>query len=84
MVSVEGNGVEGAASGPYTDNQAAPLSLYEFAPDGTSARDQGGLPCPSADAFRHELPRVGRIRLVFGGNPSARGNGEYLTVGIWR
>jgi PEP-CTERM motif len=26
VVSVEGNGVEGAASGPYTDNQAAPLT----------------------------------------------------------
>ena len=37
VVSVEGNGVEGAASGPYTDNQAAPLTLFEFAPDGTSA-----------------------------------------------
>jgi len=37
VVSVEGNGVRGAASGPYTDNQAAPLTLFEFAHSGTSS-----------------------------------------------
>ena len=31
VVSVEGNGVEGALSGPYTDNQASPLTLFQFA-----------------------------------------------------
>ena len=52
VVSVEGSGVEGAASGPYTDNQAAPLTLFEFAPDGTSApatyapRVRAGRCCP--------------------------------------
>lgn len=37
VVSVEGNGVQGAASGSYTDNQAAPLSLFEFSHNGTSS-----------------------------------------------
>ena len=36
VVSVEGNGVEGA-TGTYTDNQAAPLSLFEFSHSGTSS-----------------------------------------------
>ena len=36
VVSVEGNGV-GAASGPYTDNQAAPLTLFQYQTGGTSA-----------------------------------------------
>jgi hypothetical protein len=37
VVSVEGNGVEGAVSGPYTDNQAAPLTLFQFSHNGTSS-----------------------------------------------
>ncbi len=37
VVSVEGNGVQGALSGPFTDNQAAPLSLFQFQTTGTSA-----------------------------------------------
>ncbi|HMI20681.1 MAG TPA: PEPxxWA-CTERM sorting domain-containing protein [Sphingomonas sp.] len=36
VVSVEGNGVWGAASGGYTDNQAAPLTLMQFSHEGTS------------------------------------------------
>ena len=37
VVSVEGNGVPGALSGPYTDNQAAPLTLFQFSHSGTSS-----------------------------------------------
>jgi hypothetical protein len=37
VVSVEGNGVQGATSGPYTDNQAAPLTLFQFSHTGTSS-----------------------------------------------
>lgn len=37
VVSVEGNGVQGAISGPYADNQAAPLSLFQYQTNGTSS-----------------------------------------------
>lgn len=37
VVTVEGNGVQGASSGAYTDNQASPLTLFQFAPTGTSS-----------------------------------------------
>ena len=37
VVSVEGNGVWGAASGSYTDNQAAPLTLMQFSHNGASS-----------------------------------------------
>jgi hypothetical protein len=36
VVAVEGNGVPGAASGSYTGNQAAPLTLFQYRPSGTS------------------------------------------------
>src|ERR1700759_3126959 len=37
VVSVEGAGVQGATSGSYTDNQAAPLTLFQFAHNGTAS-----------------------------------------------
>lgn len=37
VVSVEGNGVFGAPSGPYTDNQASPMTLFQYTPVGTSS-----------------------------------------------
>ena len=37
VVAVEGNGVYGATSGAYTDNQAAPLSLFQYAHVGTAS-----------------------------------------------
>src|ERR1700678_443734 len=37
VVAVEGNGVFGAASGPYTDNQAAPLTLFQYSVTGTAS-----------------------------------------------
>lgn len=51
VVSVEGNGVMGAASGQYSDNQAAPLSLFQFAPAGTTlASYVGSLVLPQTAA----------------------------------
>lgn len=47
VISVEGNGVVGAASGPYADNQASPLTLFQYAPVGTtSATYTGSLVLP--------------------------------------
>lgn len=37
VVSVEGNGVVGASSGAYTDNQASPVSLFQYSLVGSSA-----------------------------------------------
>ncbi len=37
IVSVSGNGVVGASSGSYTDNQASPLTLFQYQPTGTSS-----------------------------------------------
>lgn len=42
VVSVEGNGVMGAASGAYTDNQASPLTLFSFSHNGTSSASYAG------------------------------------------
>jgi hypothetical protein len=42
VVSVEGNGVIGATSGPYTDNQAAPLTLFNYTPTGTTSVSYAG------------------------------------------
>jgi hypothetical protein len=35
VVSVEGNGVVGATSGSYTDNMASPITLFQYAINGT-------------------------------------------------
>jgi hypothetical protein len=37
VVAVEGNGVRGAASGPYTLAQAVPISLFQYQTNGTSS-----------------------------------------------
>src|SRR6185437_13888144 len=37
VVSVEGNGVVGASSGVYTDNQASPFTLFQYQPNGTTS-----------------------------------------------
>jgi hypothetical protein len=81
VVSVEGNGVEGAASGPYTDNQAAPLTLFEFAPDGTSAPATyvGSLVLPQT-ASGANSPVSGEYGSSSEGTLQLSGNGKYLTI----
>ena len=81
VVSVEGNGVEGAPGGPYTDNQAAPLSLFEFAPDGTSAPATyvGALVLPQT-AQGANSPVSGEYGSSSEGALQLSGNGKYLTI----
>jgi hypothetical protein len=81
VVSVEGNGVEGAPGGPYTDNQAAPLSLFEFAPDGTSAPATyvGALVLPQT-AQGANSPVSGEYGSSSEGTLQLSGNGRYLTI----
>lgn len=80
VVSVEGNGVWGAASGTYTDNQAAPLTLFQFAPTGTSSASYAGslvLPQTSSGA---NSAISGEYGSSSEGALQLSGNGAYLTV----
>jgi len=80
VVSVEGAGVFGATSGPYTDNQAAPLSLFEFAQTGTTSATYVGskvLPQTSAGA---NYAISGEYGSSSEGTLQLSGNGKYLTI----
>lgn len=80
VVSVEGNGVFGAMSGPYGDNQASPMTLFQYTPSGTSAAAYAGsLVLPQAAsggnyAFSAEYGSSSEGLLHLSGN------GAYLTV----
>jgi hypothetical protein len=80
VVSVEGNGVEGATTGAYTDNQAAPLSLFEFSTSGTSSAAYVGakvLPQASSGA---NFAISGEYGSSSEGMLQLSGNGKYLTI----
>ena len=80
VVSVEGNGVFGASTGPYSDNQAAPLSLFEFAQTGTTSATFVGskvLPQTSSGA-NHAIS--GEYGSSSEGILQLSGNGKYLTI----
>ncbi len=81
VVSVEGNGVEGAASGSYTDNQAAPLTLFEFNPNGTGAPATyvGALVLPQT-ASGANVPVSGEYGSSSEGTLQLSGNGKSLTI----
>jgi hypothetical protein len=73
VVTVEG---DGAGTGSYTDNQAAPLTLYEFTPTGTLAGSlvlsQTASGANSAISGEYGSSSEGTVQLS--------GNGKYLTV----
>ena len=81
VVSVEGNGVEGAASGPYTDNQAAPLTLFEYQPAGTGAPAayQGSLVLPQT-ASGANFAVSGEYGSSSEGTLQLSGDGKSLTI----
>jgi hypothetical protein len=81
VVSVEGNGVEDATSGPYTDNQAAPLTLFEYDPSGTGslASYVGSLVLPQT-AQGSNSPVSGEYGSSSEGTLQLSGNGKYLTI----
>jgi hypothetical protein len=80
VVSVEGNGVEGAASGPYTDNQAAPLTLFEFAPAGATAAAYVGSKVLRQTASGANVAISGEYGSSSEGTLQLSGNGKYLTL----
>ena len=80
VVSVEGNGVEGALSGPYTDNQAGPLTLFQYAPTGsTSATYVNSFVLPQTASGSN-----GPVSAEYGSSSEATlqlsGNGYLLTI----
>jgi hypothetical protein len=80
VVSVEGNGVEGATSGSYGDNQAGPLSLFEFDETGTtSASYVGSLVLPQIASGSND-PVSGEYGSSSEGTLQLSGNGEFLTI----
>jgi len=80
VVSVEGNGVVGATSGSYADNQAAPLTLFQYSPTATaSAMYVNSLVLPQtmsgsnfAVSAEYGSSSEGTLQLS--------GNGQYLTI----
>jgi hypothetical protein len=74
VVSVEG---DGAGTGSYTDNQAAPLTLYEYDPSGTSFVGSFELPQTNSGA---NFAVSGEYGSSSEGTLQLSGNGRYLTV----
>jgi hypothetical protein len=80
VVSVEGNGVYGAASGPYTDNQAAPLTLFQYSLTGTaSATYVNSLVLPQTSSGS-SFAVSGEYGSSSEGTLQLSGNGQYLTI----
>ena len=80
VVSVEGNGVQGAVSGAYLDNQAAPLTLFEFAPVGTTAAAYAGSKVLRQTASGANAAISGEYGSSSEGTLQLSGNGKYLTI----
>jgi hypothetical protein len=80
VVSVEGNGVVGATSGPYTDNQAAPLSLFQYSINGTSSASYvNSLVLPQTSSGSNSAIS-GEYGSSSEGTLQLSGNGQYLTI----
>jgi len=70
VVSVEG---DGSNTGTYTDNQAAPITLYQYAVTGTSSATAAGtLELPTSLSGEYGSSSEGTLQLS--------GNGQYLTI----
>jgi hypothetical protein len=85
VVTVEGNGVAGAESGPYTDNQAAPLTLFQFQANSTNpttapAAFVNSLVLPQ-NASGANFPVSGEYGSSSEGTLQLSGLGQYLTLG---
>ena len=77
VVAVEGAGVRGATSGPYADNAAAPITLFQYSHTGTaSATYVNSLVLPQTGA--------GAISGEYGSSSEGflqrSGDGRYLTI----
>ena len=80
VVSVEGNGVAGAASGPYTDNQAAPLTLFQYQTGGTSSVTYLSAFVLPQTAAGGNFAISGEYGSSSEGTLQLSSNGRYLTI----
>jgi len=80
VVSVEGNGVMGAASGSYTDNQASPLTLFQFAINGTSSASYVNALVLPQTASGKNAAVSGEYGSSSEGGLQLSGDGRYLTI----
>jgi PEP-CTERM motif len=78
VVSVEGNGNGSATT--YADNQAAPLSLYEFSSNGTSGASYVGSMTLPQTTVGNQSAISGEYGSSSEGTLQLSGNGQYLTV----
>src|SRR5471030_2460312 len=80
IVSVEGNGVWGATSGSYVDNQAAPLTLFQFSATGTSSASYvNALVLPQTTSGKNSAVS-GEYGSSSEGGLQLSGDGRYLTI----
>lgn len=78
VVAVEGNG---SNTGSYLDNQAAPLTLYQYAVNGTtSATAAGSLELPQTSIAGGNYAISGEYGSSSEGTLQLSGNGQYLTI----
>lgn len=75
-----GTGAGNSASGGYGDNQAAPLTLFQYTPNGaTSAAYQNSLVLPQT-AVNNNLPVSGEYGSSSEGTLQLSAGGQYLTI----
>src|SRR5580704_9177851 len=80
IVLVEGNGVLGALSGTYTDNQAAPITLFQYQLSGTtSASYVSSLVLPQTGSGAN-VAISGEYGSSSEGTLQLSGNGQYLSL----
>jgi hypothetical protein len=78
VVAVEGNG---SNTGSYLDNQAAPLTLYQYSVNGTtSATAAGSLELPQTSIAGGNYAISGEYGSSSEGTLQLSGNGQYLTI----
>lgn len=77
VMSVEG---DGSGTGSYTDNQAAPLTLYEFAHKGTNSASLAGSLMLPQTASGANLPVSGEYGSSSEGGLQLTGNGKDLVI----
>jgi hypothetical protein len=78
-----GTGIGNSSVGGYGDNQAAPLTLFQFAPTGTtSATYVNSLVLPQTGSGAN-LPLAGEYGSSSEGGLQLSGQGQYLTLGAY-
>ncbi len=77
VVSVEGNG---SNTGTYTDNQAAPLTLYQYGHNGTSSASFAGSLMLPQTASGANAAISGEYGSSSEGSLQLSGDGRYLTI----